>query len=268
MAPEKKADKADSRKARRNSDTVETKEKETDQQKPRRNRRRGRADSATAERQAEKEKEERGAAEAAAAAEKSKSGRRRQRRPRAKADEKERSKSAEVKASTSQGRRGQASASQGRRGQSKRKSSPPQTQTRTQPQRQTQERRRRSPPRASHDKNPVSPPDLDYLGREVPRNPRQERSQGYPQNGGNSYQRRGAPYEVGQSYRYMPGFREEQRDPYFSNKYDGQPRPAGSRGGFRGSRDQPRPGYFPASRRPQHPEQLMQDFDYANRRRY
>lgn len=65
----------------------------------------------------------------------------------------------------------------------------------------------------------------------------------------------------------MPDFREE-RDPYFQSKYDGQQaRPTGGRG-YRGGRDQPRPGYFPASRRPQHPEQLMQDFDYPNRRRY
>ena len=115
----------------------------------------------------------------------------------------------------------------------------------------------------------VSPPDYDYMGREVPRN--QERRTQAPQNhyydrprevGRQGYQRRGAPYEVGQSYRYMPDFREE-RDPYFT-QYE---RPRGGGSGYRG-RDQPRPGYFPAARRPQRVDQLVDDFGYQGPRRF
>lgn len=95
------------------------------------------------------------------------------------------------------------------------------------------------------------------MGREVPRN--QSRRSNPPRD---FYQRRGTPYEVGQSYRYMPDFRGS-ADPYFQ-KYDRQ----GRRGGFRG---RGLPGYFPASRHPQRPEQLMDDFDYTGgngRRRF
>jgi len=111
------------------------------------------------------------------------------------------------------------------------------------------------------------------MGREVPRND-VRRSQAPPTNyydrdrrdgGRQGYQRRGAPYEVGQSYRYMPDFRED-RDPYFA-QYD-RPRGGGGVGGGYRGRDQPRPGYFPAARRPQRVDQLVGDFGYQGQRRY
>lgn len=101
------------------------------------------------------------------------------------------------------------------------------------------------------------------MGREVPRNGRRSippRDRNPPRDHNpprENYQRRGTPYEVGQSYRYMPEFREP-ADPYFSQKYDNRGRRGG---GYRGGRDIP--GYFPASRRPQRPEQLMNEFDYT-----
>jgi len=60
----------------------------------------------------------------------------------------------------------------------------------------------------------------------------------------------------------MPNFHEE-RDSFFA-QYD---RNSGRPGLYRG-RDQPRPGYFPAARRPQRPDQLVNDFGYENQRRY
>ena len=82
------------------------------------------------------------------------------------------------------------------------------------------------------------------MGREIPRNrsrrgeappdPYQRRPQqqiGDRQRSG--FSRRGAPYEVGQSYRYMPHFQEE-RDSYFSQY---EPQMGGGRGGGMRNRD-------------------------------
>ena len=114
------------------------------------------------------------------------------------------------------------------------------------------------------------------MGREVPRNNRRrndgqanDQPADYPYKngggqGGASYSRRGAPYRVGEGYRYMPEYREE-RDPYF-RQYEQNVRPGGGRG-FRGGRDQARPGYFPAARQPRRPDQLVNDFGYENQRR-
>lgn len=81
-------------------------------------------------------------------------------------------------------------------------------------------------------------------------------------NGGRPYHGRSAPYEVGQSHRYLPGY--DGRDPYFS-QFDVPPQRRGgyrdNRGpaGIRGGRDMARPGYYPAARHPTHPDHLMND---------
>ena len=138
-----------------------------------------------------------------------------------------------------------------------------------------QENRPRSTRRGREDREErrPSPVDYDYMGREVPRNeqrlkqaPNQQfygrRDDGARHNG---YQRRGNPYQVGQSYRFMQGYQQD-RDPYFQ-QYDQPPRRNGQ--GFRGGRDQPRPGYFPASRNPKRVDQLVDDFDGGyNQRRF
>ena len=209
-----------------------------------------RPESKKPDRRQQKNKEQQEAAEQTAG----KTRRKQQRLSRPKVAEKERSASAP--------RAARANPSQGRRPQSRRETAPPQLA-------KQETRPRSSRGREDREEKRVSPPDFDYLGREVQRtqpNRRSERAlDSFYDNRASrqGYQRRGAPYEVGQSYRYMPNFHEE-RDTYFS-QYD---RSAAGRS-FRGGRDQPRPGYFPAARRPQRPEQLVDDFSvYQNQRRY
>lgn len=74
------------------------------------------------------------------------------------------------------------------------------------------------------------------MGREIPRNRQESRRNQAPEpfygmreEGRQGYQRRGAPYQVGSSYRYMPNFQQE-RDSYFA-QYE---RNTGHGGPFRG----------------------------------